>query len=335
VDPTTWPIFAGSSVNMEITNGQDTLIMRIDSDTDIDGTPAPTGYFDVIGAGGQFDNSAPYSENYQIFPRDTFDIIPVSLPDLYISEVMPSSSLSAPIDGDWFEVRNMGSSSIDLNGFSWDDDSRTAGNHTVTTSVTVPAGGSALFVEVDDADVLAWETEWKQNGQGLIILNEGSEFDNGFSGLSSGGDEVNLYDDEGRLVSSVAYSSSDVSSGVSIEFDMSGGLLGASVDGVNGAYTSSNGDVGSPGDQSAIGLEEILAENLTLYPNPSNGQFTILSGTNAEKTIQVMDLNGAIIASFTSTEEAVKVDLSNFAAGIYLVKVSTGEQEVIRKMVLR
>ncbi|WP_421751852.1 DUF5689 domain-containing protein [Croceimicrobium sp.] len=335
VDPSTWPVFAGSSVNMEITNGQDTLVMRIDSDTDIDGTQPPMGYFDVIGAGGQFDSSIPHDEGYQIFPRDTNDIIPITLPELYISEVMPSSSLSAPVDGDWFEVRNMGTSSVNLNGFSWDDDSREAGKHTITSSVQIPANGTALFVEVADADVAAWETEWKQNGQGLLILNEGDEFDNGFSGFSSNGDEVNLYDDAGRLISAAAYTGADVTAGFSLEFDMMGALVGASVDGVNGAYTSINGDVGSPGDQSPIGLDEILSESLTLYPNPSNGVFTIASGNTQEKSIQIMDLNGALIYSKLSTDKELQVDLTNLAAGIYLVKVKTEDQEVIRKMVLR
>jgi hypothetical protein len=335
VDPSTWPVFAGSSVNMEITNGQDTLVMRIDSDTDIDGTQPPLGYFDVIGAGGQFDASAPHDENYQIFPRDTMDIIPVDLPQVYISEVMPSSSLSAPIDGDWFEIRNMGNTTVDLNGFSWDDESRNAGNHTVTTSVQVPAGGSALFVDVATADVSAWETEWKQNGQGLIILNEGDEFDNGFSGLSSSGDEVNLYDDGGRLVSAVAYDGASVSSGVSLEFNMNGMFTGAAVDGVNGAYTSTSGDVGSPGNQSAIGLDELIATEITLYPNPSNGVFRVETGSTEETGIQIIDLNGALIYSVISTDPAVQIDLSNLAAGVYLVKVNTGSEEVIRKMVLR
>ena len=334
VDPSTWPIFAGSSVNMEITNGQDTLTMRIDSDTDIDGTPAPTGYFDVIGAGGQFDSSIPHDDGYQIFPRDTMDIIPVSLPELHISEVMPSSSLTAPIDGDWFEVRNTSANPINLAGYTWDDESRTRGMHTVNNGVIVPANGTALFVEVDDADVAAWETEWKQNGQGLIILNEDSEF-NGFSGLGSSGDEVNLYDDEGRLVSTVAYGAADVNSGVSIEFDINGAVLGASVDGVNGAYTSLNGDVGSPGNQSPVSLNELLNQRISLYPNPSNGIFTI-DGLGTEPTsVQILDLNGAIIRNLNTSESSLSIDLGGLAAGVYMVKVSTENEAVIRKMVLR
>ena len=74
VDPTQWPA-NNSNANVDITNGIDTLVMRIDRDTDIDGTPVPTGLFDVVGAGGQFDFSSPFDEGYQILPRDTNDII--------------------------------------------------------------------------------------------------------------------------------------------------------------------------------------------------------------------------------------------------------------------
>src|SRR5210317_1422030 len=73
VDPTQWPS-TGSSANVDITNGTDTLTMRIDSDTDIDGSTAPAGTFDVTGIGSQYDSSSPYDEGYQIFPRQLTDI---------------------------------------------------------------------------------------------------------------------------------------------------------------------------------------------------------------------------------------------------------------------
>ena len=75
-DPTQWPTSSGSrNVDIVTANG-DTLTMRIDSDTDIDGAmAAPSGNFDVIGCGGQYDPSSPYSSGYQILPRYQMDII--------------------------------------------------------------------------------------------------------------------------------------------------------------------------------------------------------------------------------------------------------------------
>lgn len=73
VDPTQWDLLGGS-FNVDITDGTNTFVMRIDSDTDIAGTAAPTGLFNVTGIGGQFDTSDPYDEGYQIFPRYLTDI---------------------------------------------------------------------------------------------------------------------------------------------------------------------------------------------------------------------------------------------------------------------
>ncbi|RPI65343.1 MAG: hypothetical protein EHM47_18845 [Ignavibacteriales bacterium] len=63
----TWP--ASGSVNLSLSDGVDTVVFRVDSDTDIDGQTEPTWPQDVLGIGSQFDNSAPYDAGYQVFPR--------------------------------------------------------------------------------------------------------------------------------------------------------------------------------------------------------------------------------------------------------------------------
>jgi hypothetical protein len=67
--PATW-----KSGNVDVTNGKDTFGLRVDSDTDVDGEPAPQGLFDVTGIGGQFDFSSPYTSGYQLFPQKIGDI---------------------------------------------------------------------------------------------------------------------------------------------------------------------------------------------------------------------------------------------------------------------
>ncbi|MDP2188683.1 MAG: T9SS type A sorting domain-containing protein [Sphingobacteriaceae bacterium] len=74
----TWPA-AGQSSNITVSNGTSTFTMRIIAQTNIPGTTAPTGPFDAIGLGGQFDNSSPFTSGYQLFPRRTADIIPVTI----------------------------------------------------------------------------------------------------------------------------------------------------------------------------------------------------------------------------------------------------------------
>lgn len=69
---------AGTGFNVDMTNGTTTFQVRIDADVDLFGQPAPTGKFDLIGIGGQFDNSSPYTSGYQLQPRSRQDLLLVT-----------------------------------------------------------------------------------------------------------------------------------------------------------------------------------------------------------------------------------------------------------------
>ena len=66
---------AGGGVNYVISNGTDTLLMRIDSDVNVGPLPP---FFRAIGIGSQFDTDTPYDDGYQFLPRSAADIIPVT-----------------------------------------------------------------------------------------------------------------------------------------------------------------------------------------------------------------------------------------------------------------
>jgi hypothetical protein len=63
--------------NYTLTDGTNTVVMRVDSDTDIPGN-VDLNLGDTlcyaIGIGGQFDNSSPYTDGYQFFPQRQSDI---------------------------------------------------------------------------------------------------------------------------------------------------------------------------------------------------------------------------------------------------------------------
>lgn len=84
-----------------------------------------------------------------------------------------------------------------------------------------------------------------------------------------------------------------------------------------------------------LGLEDAILENVSLHPNPSNGQFQI-SGipANAGFTFEVLDLNGRIIRSSVQIQSsATAVDLSTVDNGIYMVRISGNESEKIIRVV--
>jgi hypothetical protein len=78
VDEAEWPLIpltTNQHKDVRVKNKTGTFILRIDSDTDIDGTIAPVGYFNIIGLGGQDDYVKPLDSVYQIYPRYKEDII--------------------------------------------------------------------------------------------------------------------------------------------------------------------------------------------------------------------------------------------------------------------
>lgn len=333
VDTTGWPF--SNFGNFEIVLAtNDTVTLRIDSDLITSWGPAPLGNFDVIGVGGQFDPTSPYSDGYQILPREGVEIIRF-LPSLAITEVMANSNNSSPIDGDWFEVTNFGTDPIDMDGFSWDDESRLAGRHEINSTLMVAPGQSIIFLDAVVPEDTAWLVSWQQLATGLVVITKDEFSAIGFSAFSSGGDEVNLYDDLGQLISRATFAGSDITAGVSIEFGNDGNLLGNSVSGTNGAYTSVDGDIGSPGNMSPISIEEFLLTQVTLYPNPAMDVVTVQTESTAIKNISIVSLTGKTLLEVTSTDLNVEMNVNDLPKGVYVINIEMSGVSASRKLIVQ
>lgn len=73
VDESQWT--GAGTMNITLTDGNNTFLLRVDSDTGLHNLPMPQGPFDLIGLGNQYDDSVPYNEGYQILPRYESDFI--------------------------------------------------------------------------------------------------------------------------------------------------------------------------------------------------------------------------------------------------------------------
>ena len=71
----TWPS-AGQNANVLVTDMVDTITMRIDKEADLDENPEPTWPIDILGFGGQYDNTTPPDGGYQIQPRLYSELLP-------------------------------------------------------------------------------------------------------------------------------------------------------------------------------------------------------------------------------------------------------------------
>ena len=75
VDPNDWPVepITSSGVNLEVHDGVDTFVVRIDRDTDISGHWPPVQPFTLTAIVSQYDYSAPHMDGYQLLPRSKED----------------------------------------------------------------------------------------------------------------------------------------------------------------------------------------------------------------------------------------------------------------------
>jgi subtilisin family serine protease len=72
------------------------------------------------------------------------------------------------------------------------------------------------------------------------------------------------------------------------------------------------------------------AENISIFPNPTNGRVYINAGSEI-KSIELRNALGQLLASYDRSS----FDISGYADGIYFVEVLTEENRYVKKLVLR
>ncbi|MCF8212393.1 MAG: lamin tail domain-containing protein [Cryomorphaceae bacterium] len=323
---------AGSGFSVNVTNGPDTIQLRIDADvSDVYSAPCPVGTFDVVGIGGQFDNSAPHNSGYQFLPRRLADFIfpiPVTY-DLAITEIMASSNdPNTSISDDWFEITNYGSSAVELGGFSWDDNSWLPGT-VVFPSMVIAPGEAIVVAQIDSVNEPAFRSAWNLGPWVQVLVNE--DFTIGQPGFSSSGDGVALFDTSSTPIEICRAEYTLALAGFSVEFDTACTYLGNSTVGVRGAYASTGSDVGSPGNQS-IGFSE-NALRVGFSPNPTSGLVAIRMPSVGEYQIVLRNLNGQILVNQVVNSDHAEINLSGLARGMYLVDVVSEAGHAIERIV--
>lgn len=85
-----------------------------------------------------------------------------------------------------------------------------------------------------------------------------------------------------------------------------------------------------------LSTENFELNNVTVYPNPSNGIFNIALGNIEPSAIAVYDVTGKIIWSKAALQNATtetSIDLSNAQTGIYFVKITADNQSIVKRII--
>ncbi len=112
--------------------------------------------------------------------------------------------------------------------------------------------------------------------------------------------------------------------------------LGATVFTVTGtdvkgcqSYTTTNITVNA-----CTGLNELSKNSeISIYPNPNTGIFTVAFVSAGQHQVNVVDVTGRLINSTSTESQKAEINISNMAAGVYYVKVSSGDVNSTYKIV--
>ncbi len=173
----------------------------------------------------------------------------VSTASLAITEIMFSTHYpdSNP-DQYWWELTNLGSDVINLNGYSWDDSSAQPGEFIFPNMNIVPS--ESIIILQHSATVSDFESVWGLAPGSIQILVPLDFGVSAFPGFSIN-DTINIFSPspDNNLVDSKSGIPGNTTQGISIEY-LPGLSIRSSVPGENGAYIAPGitpDEVGSPG----------------------------------------------------------------------------------------
>lgn len=187
---------------------------------------------------------------------------------LVITEVLSNTSHGGGANNsDWFEVTNVGLVTLDVSGFSWDDESAEVGIGNFGSITMIAPGESVIITEESAANVpTAWRNSWGIPDTVQVSVSTSA---GGFPGLGAAGDALSIFDSAGTLVDSVTFgAASGGDAGRSFAWDTAGNPLGLSVAGVNGAFLSDTD--GGDGSASGTGTDVGSPGTAVVIPEPTS-----------------------------------------------------------------
>jgi flagellar hook assembly protein FlgD len=160
----TWPA-TGVAANLNVWNGIDTLLLRVDSDTEVPGAPYPTFPAKITGVVSQFTTaSSVYNDGYQITPMFKADFVAVNAPPVAKFALLEPTKGSRLVLNDTAQVVTFRwKSALDFNGdvltYQWMPVGKTAvvtGNSAHDTLLVRTGKQMLTYLGTVDSVVLKW-----------------------------------------------------------------------------------------------------------------------------------------------------------------------------------
>jgi DNA/RNA endonuclease YhcR with UshA esterase domain len=365
VDDSKW-IPSGSGFDVAVTNGKDTIQLRVASVTDVFKMAALKGRFNVTGIAGQYKAGSPYIGGYELWERGSFDIqfIPAKL--YTISQVKGYNSTTGVADSintfcflkGVVQSRDL-SSDPTLQAFTLQDN---------TGGITIMDAGAvnAYSPKVGDS-IMVRGTVAQVAGLTYFMIDSVKTMAGGtaispvvVSSLSES-TESKLATLKGySLVDSTAWTTT---SGADFKVKAANGTDTITIYIVKGTNLYANSarphgkfditGVGSQNDFTAPYLQNYLliprttaditlitdireedhsAGQVSMYPNPVQTTLTVNAGFRMA-SVKVMSITGQIVAEAVPGAQMTTIDMNGLKAGVYFVRIDSADSHIIQKIV--
>lgn len=254
---------------------------------------------------GTFNESMELTANY----RNTS-----AIKDLVFNEVSASNKVFADNKGDyddWIEIYNGSSTPVDLNKIFIDYKGKTNvyWNMHPAGSYTLQPGSFVVYWADNEINQGPFHLPFKLPGEGEMLKL-----------IQPIGTEKNVLDSF-RVV------------------DKFPGLtIGRFPDGKFDWFRMSTTTPGNHNSYQSNSAPEVVRvdSGVQVYPNPAESYFNVIFSTTdkSKNVISLINFDGRIIKSVKADSDLARFDLSDINAGTYIVKISDGSNQVLRKIVV-
>ena len=251
-----------------------------------------------------------------------------------ISEVMPNPSAVSDSYGEWFEIINIDSIPIDLNGWTIMDEG--GDSHVISSSIEIHPGEYMVLGRNSDESV---------NG-GYVSDYTYSSF-----ALANSDDEIILLDQDEKMVNAVSYGATfPYSSGISMYLIDHTSDNTIDSNWVASSMPYGDGDLGTPGrawnDSIVVSTtNDYLLPNVfelyPPYPNPFNPttQISFLINHTTVVTLNIYDINGRLVQNIYRAKTTPGLyqtiwEADNTPSGIYFLSLESEQKIITHKLML-
>jgi len=194
-------------------------------------------------------------------------------------------------------------------------------NNSMSTTFDKAVGTTTTLHLTLHTDQYGSETRWNiKNSAGAIVQQQ----------LSHGNNQT--YETDINLPASDCYTFNLIDTygdgGATVTLKDSNDVVVYTTSGNYGSGASTNFEAG------VLAVNDLDANSVSIYPNPSNGIINISSKT-ANNNVEIFDVTGRKIYTTHTNSTLSTIDLSSYGKGVFVVKISDGKNVTTKKVIIK